>query len=56
MGIKIENISTAHKKNKEATYENILKKEIILFGRKFSNKKKEQFYSELGVLLNRELI
>ncbi len=51
MGIKIENISTAHKKNKEASYENILKKEIILFGRKFSNKKKEQFYSELGVLL-----
>lgn len=51
MGIKIENISTTQKKKKEASLEHLLKKEIILFGKKFSNKKKEQFYSELGVLL-----
>lgn len=32
--------------------QNFLKKEITLFGKSFSNKKKESFYSELSVLLN----
>lgn len=49
MGFQIENI----KEPKEKTFDidKLLKKEINLFGKSFSNKKKESFYTELYVLL-----
>lgn len=55
MGFKLENIAidtsikteTAQKKHKPS----ILEREITLFGKSFSNKKKEDFYTELSVLL-----
>jgi len=51
MGIKFENISSAPIEKKKASLD-FLNKEIALFGNSFSNRSKEQFYSELGVLLN----
>lgn len=53
MAFKLETIS----KNNEAKFkslqiQNLLKKEIVFFGKTFSNKKKEAFYSELSVLIN----
>jgi type IV pilus assembly protein PilC len=51
MGIKIGHISKKKEEKPKASMENILKKEINIFGNGFSNKKKEQFYSELSVLL-----
>lgn len=51
MGIKIENLEVKSSENKTTSLENLLKKEIHLFGKVFSDKKKEQFYSELSVLL-----
>ncbi len=52
MGIKIQK----HKEEKKAKDKNwdiseILTKEITLFGKNFNNKKKEQWYNELNVLL-----
>lgn len=54
MGFKLENISTESSKNFSSSKEertSLLKKEITLFGNSFSNKIKEDFYAELGVLL-----
>ena len=50
MGIRIIHIAKDKEEKGQSSMENILKKEIT-FGSKFSNKKKEQFYSELSVLL-----
>lgn len=52
MGIKFENIATAKKIKPQKSKTNFLNREISLFGNSFSNKAKEQFYSELSVLLN----
>lgn len=54
MGFKLENISTESSKNVSSSKgesTSLLKKEITLFGNSFSNKIKEDFYAELGVLL-----
>lgn len=52
MGFQLDNIQTA-KKNQpnNADKTSFLQKEIILFGNSFSNKVKEDFYTELSVLL-----
>ena len=53
MAFKIENIRTQHdKKASNFDLDKLLKTEVNLFGRSFSNKKKEAFYTELSVLLN----
>lgn len=52
MGIKFENRATAKKVGTQKSKTNFLNREISLFGNSFSNKSKEQFYSELSVLLN----
>lgn len=49
MGFQIENIKES--KEKTFDFDKLLKKEINLFGKSFSNKKKESFYTELYVLL-----
>ena len=52
MGFKLENIQAQEKttkKQKDST--SFLQKEITLFGHSFSNKIKEDFYTELSVLL-----
>ncbi len=51
MGIKIGYIAKKKEEKPKTSMENILNKEINIFGNGFSNKKKEQFYSELSVLL-----
>lgn len=51
MGIKIEQFKEKKVEGSGSSLEGILKKDINLFGKSFSNKKKEQFYAELGVLL-----
>lgn len=51
MGIKIEQFKEKKVEGSGSSLEGILKKDINLFGKSFSNKKKEQFYGELGVLL-----
>ncbi|OUS03131.1 general secretion pathway protein GspF [Flavobacteriales bacterium 33_180_T64] len=54
MGFQLDNIqqNKAVVKSDDKTIESILKKEIILFKKPLSNKIKEDFYSELSVLLN----
>ncbi len=52
MGIKFENRASTKKVGTPKPTTNFLNKEISLFGNSFSNKAKEQFYSELSVLLN----
>lgn len=53
MAFKLENIPNAqHGTDRASDLERLLKKEIVLFGSGFSNKKKHAFYHELGVLLN----
>ncbi len=52
MGIKFENIATTKKVETQKSKTSFLNREISLFGNSFSNKAKEQFYSELSVLLN----
>lgn len=52
MGIKFENIATVKRSESQKSKKNFLNKEISLFGNSFSNKAKEQFYSELSMLLN----
>lgn len=53
MGFKLENISQSQKVIEDKTDEvSFLKKEIVLFNKPFSNKIKEDFYTELSVLLN----
>ncbi|MFC4221175.1 type II secretion system F family protein [Flagellimonas marina] len=53
MGFKLEHTlgETTSKANKREGLEGLLKKEITLFGKFFNNKRKEEFYSELAVLL-----
>lgn len=52
MGIKFENIATIKGSETQKPKKNFLNREISLFGNSFSNKAKEQFYSELSMLLN----
>lgn len=53
MAFKLENIQnkTTPKTKNQSSIETILKKEILLFGQGFNNKKKQAFYQELAVLL-----
>jgi len=51
MGIKVEQLRTTTATTKEEKT-NFMNREITLFGASFSDKIKEQFYSELSVLLN----
>lgn len=53
MAFKLENTQnkTTLKIKNQSSIENILKKEIVLFGQGFNNKKKQAFYQELAVLL-----
>lgn len=51
MGIKIEQVQTARNPISKASLDTFLKKEIRIFGKNFADKKKEQFYGELSVLL-----
>ncbi|HHC81159.1 MAG TPA: type II secretion system F family protein [Flavobacteriia bacterium] len=52
MAFKLKNIQTEKQKTGNFNLEKLLKTEISLFGKSFSNKKKEAFYTELSVLLN----
>ena len=54
MSFKLENINKqkAVSKKKQSDFSAILQKEIVLFGKGFSNKLKEDFYTELAVLLS----
>tara|TARA_R110000851_G_scaffold310283_2_gene470055 strand:- start:52048 stop:53178 length:1131 start_codon:yes stop_codon:yes gene_type:complete len=52
MGINFENRALTQKVDNPKPKTSFLNKEISLFGNSFSNKAKEQFYSELSVLLN----
>lgn len=52
MGIKINRTNTTLNEEKSKSLDELLKTEITLFGSNFGNKKKEQFYTELGILLN----
>lgn len=52
MGIKLKNIAVEVQPLQKESKTSFLNKEISLFGNSFSNKSKEQFYSELSVLLN----
>lgn len=51
MGIKIEQVEVGRSPENKFSMDSVLKKEINLFGRSFSDKKKEQLYGELSVLL-----
>lgn len=51
MGIKLEKVNNGGKREK-SSFSELFQKEITLFGSSFSIKVKEQFYAELGVLLN----
>lgn len=51
MGLKIRSIAKVRNKEAESSLESLLNKEVRLFGKTFNTKKKEQFYTELGVLL-----
>jgi type IV pilus assembly protein PilC len=53
MAFKLDDISntTTVADKSQSSVERILKKEIILFGEKFNNKKKQAFYQELATLL-----
>jgi len=52
MGFQLDNIQTTKKQqNKSADKVSFLQKEITLFGNSFSDKIKEDFYTELSVLL-----
>lgn len=51
MGLKTSTFSKRKSKGDTSSIDSILKKEIHLFGSNFNAKKKEQFYTELSVLL-----
>lgn len=52
MGFKLDNIQTVNNKHESGSDKtSFLQKEIIVFGSSFSNKIKEDFYTELSVLL-----
>lgn len=54
MAFQLDNIKQENNVSKNDNYniDALLKKEIIIFNKQFSNKTKEDFYSELSVLLN----
>jgi type II secretory pathway component PulF len=53
MAFKLENTQSkgGAKNKKKTSIEDLLKREIVLFGERFNNKKKQGFYQELSVLL-----
>ena len=52
MGFKLEHtVGVTNKEPNNDWLSNILQKEVTLFGKSFGNKKKEDFYTELAVLL-----
>ena len=53
MAFKLENLqeNKVTQNSNNSSFENLLKKEIVLFGESFGNKKKQAFYQELAVLL-----
>ncbi|MDI1305377.1 MAG: type II secretion system F family protein [bacterium] len=53
MAFKLENTQNKNstRNKKQGSIEELLKKEIVLFGERFNNKKKHAFYQELAVLL-----
>lgn len=53
MAFKLENTpnKSTVQNQKQSGLEHLLKKEIVLFGERFGNKKKQAFYQELSVLL-----
>ena len=51
MGLKTQQLQRATKTIKQSDEISIWKKDIVLFGQSFNAKKKEQFYTELSVLL-----
>lgn len=53
MAFKIENTQSRRftQNKKQSSIEDLLKKEIVLFGERFNNKKKQAFYQELAVLM-----
>ena len=53
MAFKLENIqnNTTTQKRVDDTIGNLLKREVVLFGERFGNKKKQAFYQELAVLI-----
>ncbi len=52
MGFKLEHTATVPNKSSEKDWlSQTLQKEVTLFGKSFGNKKKEDFYTELSVLL-----
>lgn len=52
MAFKLDNIPHSKKEAHSINFENLLKMEIAFVRNSFSNKKKEDFYTELSVLLN----
>jgi len=52
MAFRLENINTRKDVKSNFDLDKLLKTEISMFGKSFSNKKKEAFYTELSVLLN----
>ena len=52
MAFKLESIQKQQKATTNFDLDKLLKTEVALFGKSFSNKKKEAFYTELSVLLN----
>lgn len=51
MAFNLDNIPKKQSAEIKSSSPSLLKKEITIFGKSFSNKKKEDFYTELGVLL-----
>jgi len=51
MGLKVSSLNKQQKEDQSSSLDTLLKKEINLFGNSFNTKKKEQFYTELSVLL-----
>ncbi|RTY77497.1 type II secretion system F family protein [Flavobacterium sp. LS1P28] len=53
MAFKLENTKKTNtaQNSKQSGLDDLLKKEIVLFGERFNNKKKQAFYQELSVLL-----
>lgn len=52
MGLKTSTFTQPNKKGDSSTLDSFFKQEIHFFGSSFNSKKKEQFYTELSVLLN----
>lgn len=51
MGIKVSKHIRTQESQEPSRLDTLLKKEVKLFGNSFNSKRKEQFYTELGVLL-----